>query len=122
MNNQLTNRQLIKKLFPAAKRAREEFEAGRVDLDNRDYYGHPCKWIVVGDVDVFYTNYGSPDDPYVVVEAYVDLDGKYDQAVVSYSFRKGKYCFRKELRGCLGRGYYSVLDDSGKVVKTEVVD
>jgi len=109
----LTNKRIISTLFPVLKRAIKNIP----ELDEKDYYGHPSKEIVIEGFRVIYTKY---EDRYVTVEVIMSLEGRYDHATVSAIIQNGKvsYGYSKEFRG-LGNGFYAELDENGKIVKSE---
>ena len=109
----LTNKKLISMLFPVLKKAIKDIP----ELDEKDYYGHPAKWITI---DGFKVVYIEREKGYLTVSVSMPLKGRYDHATVSAIIKDGKvyYGYSKEFTG-LGNGFYADLDENGNIVKLE---
>ncbi|MCM8804234.1 MAG: hypothetical protein NC833_03150 [Candidatus Omnitrophica bacterium] len=115
MEKGLTNQKLISELLPLLKERIKTIPP----LIDKDYYNHPCYY--TRDEQgraIRYTSYGKED---IIVEVTKSLEGRYSTATCSALLKKGNikgYFFAKELKG-LGNGFYAMLNEKGKIIKSE---
>jgi hypothetical protein len=114
----MTNKRIIAALMPILKKALQNIPK----LDEKSFYGKPCKNTTIDGYDVYYEK---PFENHISVSVTMRfLEGKFDHATVTaliHYFNGGKltaYSYEKEFRG-LGNGFYARLDAQGNIIKSE---